>query len=260
MTITLIGAGNVGYHLGKRFYKKKIKIHQVYSRTLENAKSLGTQINANYTNQLSEIEDVADIYIIAVKDDWIGRVGAQLAKNKGIQKKLVVHTSGAVASTVLAPFFKKYGVFYPLQSFSKSKKVDFKNLPLCVDASKKKDSKQLKDLAQQISKKVYAISDKERAILHVAAVFVNNFSNHLFHIAADICAKEQLNFQILQPLIQETVLKIQDQAPVRMQTGPARRGDRATIEKHLLFLEKYPAYAVLYNDLSERIQTLYESK
>lgn len=257
MKIILIGAGNVGYHLGKRLFKKKINVSQVYSRTLENAKYLGKQINTKYTNQLAEIETTADMYIIAIKDDYIERVGARLAENKSIRKKLIVHTSGAVASTVLAPFFKRYGVFYPLQTFSKSKKVTFKNIPICVDASKKRDRLYLHELASQISKNVYAISDQERAILHVAAVFVNNFSNHLFHIAADICAKEQLDFSVLQPLIQETVLKIQAQAPLQMQTGPARRGDKATIEKHLLFLKKYPAYAALYKQLSDSILSVY---
>jgi len=257
MRITLIGAGNVGVHLGKRLYKKKVKIHQVFSRTLENAKYLGDQINAAYTNQLEEIDGLADIYILAIKDDLIGRVGEQLAKNKTVQKKLVVHTSGAVESTVLAPYFKHYGVFYPLQTFSKNKKVAFKNIPICVDAEKRKDKKRLLFLANQISKKVYTISDQERAILHVAAVFVNNFTNHLFYIASDICTKEQIDFNILQPLIQETVLKIQDQAPLEMQTGPARRGDKATIKKHLLFLRQYPEYAILYSGLSESIQNLY---
>ena len=259
MTITLIGAGNVGFHLGKRLYKKKIKIHQVFSRTLVAAKALGVQVNAAYTNQLSEIDGTADIYILAIKDDLIERVGAQLAQNKKIKKKLIVHTSGAVESTVLAPYFKKYGVFYPLQTFSKSKKVNFKNIPICVDARAKKDISRLLELADQISKKVYTISDQERPILHIAAVFVNNFSNHLFHIASELCEKEKLDFQILQPLIQETVLKIHDQSPYQMQTGPARRGDRATIEKHLSFLQKYPKYAVLYSGLSESIQLLYQN-
>ena len=257
MKITLIGAGNVGVHLGKRLHKKKIQIHQVFSRTLSNAKALGVQVNANYTNQLEAIDGRADIYILAIKDDIIGRVGAQLAQNKTLKKKLIVHTSGAVASTMLKSYFKRFGVFYPLQTFSKSKKVDFKNIPICVDASKKKDMERLLELANQISKKVYIISDKERAILHVTAVIVNNFSNHLFHIASDICEKEQVDFQILQALIEETVLKIQTQSPYQMQTGPARRGDKATIEKHLLFLQKYPKYAVLYAGLSDSIRQLY---
>ena len=258
MKITLIGAGNVGSHLGKRFKKKNITVEQVYSRTLAPAKVLGKKIGAAYTNQLSDITATADIYMIAVKDDVIGQVGKILAKNKGFKGKLVVHTSGAAASTVLQPYFDNYGVFYPLQTFSKNKKVSFKNIPICVDAHKDASKELLLEVGYKISNQVQIITDIERSILHVAAVFVNNFSNHLFHIAATICEKEKLDFKLLQPLLQETIHKINKQSPFDMQTGPARRGDRATIQKHLKYLQQFPEYTDLYAVLTKSIRAIYQ--
>lgn len=258
MKITLIGAGNVGYHLGKRLFKKQLIVQQVYSRTLANASHLAKAINAKATDDLSKINDQSDIYILSVKDDFIATVAEELAKNASLKKKLFVHTSGAISSTVLKPYFKKYGVFYPLQTFSKSKQLSFKNIPICINAKKRKDQQTLFQLGNKISQKVQVIKDEERAILHVAAVFVNNFTNHLFHIAHQICEQEQLDFDLLKPLIEETVDKIKVQTPYDMQTGPGRRGDKATTAKHLAYLNKNPAYRKVYRFLSEQIERVYE--
>jgi len=174
MKITLIGAGNVGYHLGKRLYKKGFSIPQVYSRTLKNAKHLAKQIKAEPIDDLQQIDSSSDLYLLAIKDDALATVAAQLATHTSLRKKIIAHTSGAVPSTVLAPYFKNYAVFYPLQSFSKSKIISFKNIPICIDAKKKSTKKKLQQVGQAISESVYLIGDQDRAILHVAAVFVNN--------------------------------------------------------------------------------------
>ena len=257
MTITLIGAGNVGYHLGKRLFKKGLTIHQVYSRNLKNAELLAKKTKAKPVNELTTIDAEADLYIIAVKDDAIASVAAELSKNKGMQKKLVVHTSGAANSQLIARYFKHYGVFYPLQTFSKTRQVKFSTIPICIDAGKKKDRKILERVGAKISKKVARISDKERAILHVAAVMVNNFSNHLFYLGQQITDAAQIDFNLLKPLILETVLKIDEHPPYEMQTGPARRNDEKTIKKHLKYLQKFPEYAQLYNLLTKSIQHAY---
>ena len=257
MRITLIGAGNVGYHLGKRLYKKDFCIHQVYSRNVENARKLAQKIRAKPTNDLATINSESAIYIIAVKDDAIGLVAAQLAKNDGLTDKLIVHTSGAVPSAILAPYFKNYGVFYPLQTFSKSRKIRFSNIPICIDATREDALETLQELGKKISKKVCCINDEERAILHVAAVFVNNFTNHLFHIGQDIVEKEGIAFDLLKPLIWETLSKIESGTPKTMQTGPARRGDIKTQEKHLKYLKRFPEYAQLYDLLTKSIQNAY---
>ena len=257
MKITLIGSGNVGTHLGKRLFKKGLFIRQVYSRDLKNAQFLAKKIKANGVENIDAIDSKSDLYIIAVKDDAIEVVANALSENKGMKRKLVVHTSGAAASETISKYFPKYGVFYPLQSFSKARKIRFANIPICVHAGKAKDLKKLTDLGDLISNKVAIINDKERDILHVAAVIVNNFTNHLFYIGKAITKQEQIDFDLLKPLIEETVLKIANHTPFDMQTGPARRNDKKTIKKHLKYLSKFPNYPHLYTLLTKSIQDAY---
>ncbi len=257
MTITLIGAGNVGYHLGRRLFKKGLTIHQVYSRELKNAQNLAKKIKAKPVNELTAVDVEADLYIIAVKDDAIELVVAELSKHKGMRNKLIVHTSGAASSQLIARYFNHYGVFYPLQTFSKTRQVKFSTIPICIDAGKKKNRKILENIGKRISKKVTRISDEERSILHVAAVMVNNFSNHIFHLGKQITDAAQIDFDLLKPLILETVLKIEQQPPYEMQTGPARRNDEETIKKHLKYLRKFPEYGQLYTLLTKSIQHAY---
>ncbi|MEM6317408.1 MAG: DUF2520 domain-containing protein [Bacteroidota bacterium] len=257
MTITLIGAGNVGYHLGRRLHKKGWTIRQVFSRKLANAELLATKVGAHAIDDLMALDAQSDWYIISVSDDAIGQVAQQLSKIYGMQDKLVVHTSGAASTRLIAKYFKRAGVFYPLQTFSKNRKVKFRNIPICVYVKRQSDEKILLKIAKTISKTASAVTDADRAVLHVAAVFVNNFSNHLFHIGQTITEKEAVTFDLLKPLIQETVLKIEDQTPLAMQTGPARRNDTQTLKKHEAYLQKFPDFAQLYNLLTKSIQDAY---
>ncbi len=249
-SIILIGAGNVGYHLGKRLYEKGLHMDQVFSRTVEKANILAKIVGAQAITDLADVHSDADLYILAVHDSAIADVAAKLPA-KG---KLVVHTSGATPSSVLAPHFERFGIFYPLQTFSVSRMVDFEQIPICVYACQESDLQLLENLAKQISPKVYRIDDAQRATLHVAAVFVNNFTNHLFQVGYDILEKENLPFDLLRPLIRETAEKVQEHLPARMQTGPAIRGDESTIRRHLAYLEKYPEYRSLYELLTGSIQ------
>jgi len=148
-------------------------------------------------------------------------------------------------------------VFYPLQSFTKGQHVYFKNIPICIFAKKEKAQKQLGKLGRIISKEVRILTDQERAVIHVAAVVVNNFTNHLLYIGAKICAQEGLDFDILKPLIQETIEKTHRKPPYDMQTGPARRGDQQTIQRHIDYLKKYPEHQSLYTLLSKSITNTY---
>lgn len=250
--IVLIGAGNVGTQLGRRFHEVGLSVLEVFSQKKKKAKLLAQQIGASASNDLSKISSKGTLYIIAVHDDAIAEVAKQL-KHLDNGKRLFVHTSGATPSTVFKGILKNYGVFYPLQTFSISRKADFSNIPICIDTKRKKAFSIVEKLAHQISPKVYSINDAQRAILHVAAVFVNNFSNHLFYIGENICEKERVDFDILKPLIQETAAKIQAKPAHLMQTGPAIRGDEATIKRHLNFLENYPAYQELYKMLTQSI-------
>jgi len=250
MKITIIGSGNVGTHLAKRLFEKGHSIVQVFSRNIDNASELALQVNAEPICDLNKLKDNIELIIIAVKDDAIESV----AKAISLDNVLMVHTSGATPSTVFDKHTNRFGIFYPLQTFSKAKSADFEKLPICIDANKEEDLKCLEELANSICPNVYRINDKERAILHVCAVMVNNFTNHLFAMADDILQQENLTLDILKPLISETVKKIENHPPKQMQTGPAIRKDENTINNHLQFLDKYPNYQLIYKLLSDSIQ------
>ncbi|EDM43451.1 hypothetical protein SCB49_00340 [unidentified eubacterium SCB49] len=225
ISVTIIGYGNVGSHLVKAIYGSAYaKITQVYSRS---AFSLPhTMDHIACINSFDDLAE-ADCYIIAVPDDHIKHVSAQLP----FTDKLVVHTSGSVSMDVLDPK-NRQGVFYPLQTFSKNKDVDFKEIPICIEAAQADDLELLNKLGASISEKVSKITSDERAKMHVAAVFVNNFVNHLYHISEEIMEEHNLDFSLLKPLIKETASKIETLSAKQAQTGPAKRNDLQTIKRH----------------------------
>lgn len=256
-TITIIGAGNVAFHLGKRFLEKGIKVEAIFSRNKLHAASLAALLGAESTNDYEEIPRVSDMYIIAVSDDAIAKVAAKLDRYLS-SEALVYHTSGSVSSEAVRSFFPRGGVFYPLQTFSKSRPANFDKLPICLHTEAADIKNSLEALAQCICPNVYWVNDEQRSSLHVAAVFVNNFTNHLYHIGHQICEKEQVSFDLLRPLIEETALKIQQNPPIAMQTGPARRGDEKTIQRHLDYLEDDSTWTTLYRLLSQSIIASHE--
>jgi len=238
--IVILGNGNVAIQLTKAFVKsKECTVIQVYSRSKPSPYSLKKNIPT--THHLEQLKD-ADLYIIAISDDAI----SDFSKKLILKNKLVVHTSGSVAMNDLQSNSNK-GVFYPLQSISKSKKISFKNIPICLEAENENDYQLLQRVANSISKKVYTINSNQRKKLHVAAVFVNNFVNHLYKIGNDICADNEIDFDILKPLIKETANKITTLSPTEAQTGPAKRNDKKTIEKQLQLLnnEQQTIYKIL---------------
>ena len=230
--IAIIGGGNVATHLVNAFSKtKEVALVQMYARNITQIEHL--KHKTPITNSLDLLVD-ADIYIIAVSDDAIANVSSKIDK----KNSLVLHTSGSVTINTLKNNGRK-GVFYLLQSFSKDKNVNFDEIPFCLEAENKQDLVLLESLAKSIGKKIYHINSAQRKQLHVAAVFVNNFTNHMYKIGADICEKHQIPFEILHPLIQETSAKITELTPKNAQTGPAKRNDRKTIKNHLdLLTEK----------------------
>ena len=249
MKITIIGTGNVAFHLGKRLRGQGVEINQIVGRDALKATWLAEILKTQSATFFDKIDTSSDVYIIAVADSAIAEVAEQLSKN--IDNQLVVHTSGSIASTVLKPFFRNFGVFYPLQTFSISSHPDFEQIPIFINATPQYHGDYLKKLAEKVSPRVYFISDEDRVTLHVAAVFVNNFVNLMFKIGSEIVEKQNLPFDVLLPLIEETVKKIRQHAPADMQTGPAHRGDDVTIKKHLNFIEKHtPQYDLLYTLLS----------
>jgi predicted short-subunit dehydrogenase-like oxidoreductase (DUF2520 family) len=224
--VILLGAGNVATHLFQAFSKVDvIEVVQVFSRTI--SKDFPETLQTSDFSKIAE----ADVYIICVSDSAISSVSSQLQ----FENRLVVHTSGSSDINVLDSINCK-GVFYPLQTFTKNKAVDFAEIPICLEAETILDYAVLEKVAKSISKKVFAISGKQRKALHVSAVFVCNFTNHLYQIGNEICLKNAIPFEILQPLIKETAEKIQSLSPSEAQTGPAVRNDQKTIEKHIDFL------------------------
>lgn len=244
--IIIIGSGNVAQHLIRAFAKNTAtELIQVYSRQKNIPSSLfdPTKITNDY-NQLLE----ADLYIIAVSDDAISTVSSQLP----FKNKLVVHTSGSVALNTLDNKNRK-GVFYPLQTFSKDKLVDFRTIPICLESENATDFQLLEKVAKSISDKVFAINSEQRKALHVAAVFVNNFVNHLYEIGNTICEENKVPFEILRPLILETAEKIKTLSPKEAQTGPAKRNDSKTIGTHQSFLTD-ENQSTIYKILTQSIQ------
>jgi len=251
-TITLIGAGNVGHHLALQLYKAGHTISQIYSRAIEKAATLASLVNAEAIADFDALDKQTMIYILAVKDDALEDVAYKL-QAQNIQQGIIAHTSGSVPSHIFEGKFEHYGIFYPLQTFSKQKAVDFQALPFCIYGNTIDTQDQLFQLATSICPNVYLINDQQRATLHVAAVMVNNFSNFLYGMADEICQDHQVPFDILKPLIQETVSKVLEHSPKTVQTGPAIRGDQQTIKKHLDFLDNYPHYQEIYTKISNGI-------
>ncbi|WP_412467892.1 Rossmann-like and DUF2520 domain-containing protein [Pedobacter sp. KLB.chiD] len=250
MKIVLLGSGNVATHLAKALKSKGEDVTQVYSPNLNHAKSLAGIVGAEGINDLTEIEEYADLYIISVKDDAIEGVVKSLKKVTG----LVVHTSGTTDINILSSQVDKAGVFYPLQTFSKDKEITFENIPLCIEANGENELAILKNLAAKISSVVYELNGEKRKVLHLAAVFACNFPNHLYALANKILNQNGLNFEIIRPLIAETADKVMGNLPENVQTGPAVRADESTLTKHLSMLTDMPELQNIYQTLSNSIK------
>jgi predicted short-subunit dehydrogenase-like oxidoreductase (DUF2520 family) len=251
MRIIIIGAGKIAWNFAKRFKEKHIIVTQLYNRTIVYAERFERELGISITSKMEEIRKDADVYILAVSDAAIPVVAAQLSKCD--IKGLVVHTSGATPGAILQPFFEQSGVFYPLQSFSSEIMPQWSNIPICIDAAKETDLHILQKLAKKIGKNVYPISDEQRAVLHIAAVFANNFTNHLLLVAEQILLAGNIDGEILQPLIAETFRKAQMISPQQAQTGPASRKDTDTIQKHLYWLKAHPDWEAIYKTMTEAI-------
>ncbi|WP_435625482.1 Rossmann-like and DUF2520 domain-containing protein [Flagellimonas sp.] len=251
LSVVILGTGNVAENLIHALYhSKQAHLLQIVGRK-QHALNKYTG-KAKITSNFENIED-ADIYIIAVSDSAIQMVAEKLLGKQG----LVVHTSGATSMHSISSVNK--GVFYPLQTFTKERILDFTNIPICVEASNNQGLELLHKLGTSISSQVHEISSEQREKLHLAAVFANNFSNHLFHISEMVCAKEGLSFELLKPLILETVQKLESLSPYKAQTGPARRKDIPSMEKHLELLPD-EEHKKLYTLLSEAIMKTYEKE
>jgi predicted short-subunit dehydrogenase-like oxidoreductase (DUF2520 family) len=246
----LIGAGNVATHLGLALKNNGYCILQVFSRTESSASKLSGKLRSEFITNLDKLNLHADLYIVSVPDDAVDAVVQKIK----LKDRMIVHTSGSLPMNVLKDLSANYGVVYPLQTFSKTRKVDFETIPVCVEANSKMGLDTLKKFAATISGDVREVSSEQREKLHLAAVFASNFPNLMYSIAAEIVKQAHLDFSILRPLIKETAEKVMELDPLQAQTGPAKRGDQKILEKHLEMLKGSPEFKEIYQLLSKGIQ------
>jgi len=248
MKIVLIGAGNLATNLALGLVKQSYNISQVYSKTIESAKTLAALTNSKATNDISEIEKDAHLYIFSVKDSALEEVLNNIPPNNG----LWVHTSGSIPMSVFENHNQNYGVIYPFQTFSKQRRVNFREIPVFIEANTEENFDKLCSIFLSISGKIFPLSSEKRKYVHLTGVFACNFVNHLYEISSRILEKEDIPFDIVLPLIDETAAKVHDMKPKDAQTGPAVRYDRNIIDKHLALI-KDERLKEIYRLMSEDI-------
>ncbi len=252
-SITICGFGNVGYHLALRFLRKGMKIDHIVCKGLLRQNLPPEFGPVQFVSDIQEIDQLSDIMILSVKDDQIESTATQIPSDTNT---LVVHCAGATSIQCLRSF-KNHGVFYPLQTFTKGVDVKEPNFPICILANSKKNQDTLHTLALQISDRVEIISDEQRKKLHLGAVIVNNFTNFLNAQSQQFCEDNQIDFDLLYPLMYETIHKLKHGKAYELQTGPAKRNDILTFKAHINELKQWPDLQHLYEFLSELIRTTY---
>ncbi|MEG2665416.1 MAG: DUF2520 domain-containing protein [Bacteroidales bacterium] len=252
MKIVLIGAGNVGFHLAQILCKGGHELVQIIDHKMETAAELASIVSTSeYTTKIKEINKNADLYLLCVRDENL----LHLAEDLQLFGKVVVHVSGSVPLKILKEVSTHYGVLYFLQTFTKlAQQPDLSSTPICVEASDNYTKDILLQLASSISSNVCYTSSEDRLVIHLSAVFACNYSNFMYTIAYNLLKEKGLDFHLLLPLIEETVHKIQKMPPESAQTGPAVRGDKVVLDKHLQALKQMESgriYENLYKILSE---------
>ena len=248
MLVTIIGSGNVATVMGGLLLQKGYHIKEVYSRNAENAAVLATQLKANAISDLAKIDGNADLYLIAVTDDALTEITAHMS----LKDKLVIHTAGSVSKEVLKNVSSNYGVLWPMKMIRKTM-TTLEPVTIVVDGSSEPVTRQLHQLATEFSSIVTEADDETRVKMHLLAALTSNFTNHLYHLAVNYCQAEKIDPAFFYPLIEETAKRIQSTHPGQLQAGPAFRGDRQTIDKHLQLLEKYPETRKVYEAMTESI-------
>ena len=243
MRTILIGAGRLATQLGWALREAGHDVTAVYSRTMEAAEALTRVVGGSPTDHLGQLPLTADVYIVAVKDSALQALIPQLTQ--GREGQLFVHTAGSMPMTVFEGYADRYGVLYPMQSFSKERRVDFAEIPVFIEGA----DPLIRQLAESISRRVYPLSTADRKYLHLAAVFACNFANHCYALAADVLERHGLPFDVLLPLIDETARKVHELHPLDAQTGPAVRYDENVINMQAALLSD-PAVRELYERLS----------
>jgi len=244
-----LGAGSVATHLSRQLHAQGHSIDCVWSRSLESALMLAHQVEARASSELSELPRRADFYLLAVPDEAVAGLAADCADCRGIW----LHCAGALSMQVFQGLVPEYGVMYPLQTLSKEFPLQSGKIPFLVEGSSPEVSAQVTHLASSISEMVETADSATRLVIHLAAVFANNFSNHMVHIAQQILEEQNLPTDILDPLLEETYMKIVSLGAGKTQTGPAVRDDQITLKRHIECLKTHPEWEKLYTFMSREI-------
>lgn len=252
-SISILGAGNVAYHLAHWFSAKGYLIEAVWNRTNECSESLAASVGSKAVRDIRDLPSTSDLYLLCLSDDALPELIRKIS-GLGLSDKIVAHTSGSSPISLFAEAFRNYGAFYPLQTFSKGKQMNVEDVPFFITANNEKTTEKLGFLAMDMSGKCYPITDDQRAMIHLSAVFACNFTNHLFCISQKLMEENRLSFELLQPLISETVQKALEQNPCTVQTGPAIRNDLNIINKHLSMLDSREDLKKIYELLSSSIR------
>lgn len=260
MKITIIGSGNVAWHLSQALKLSACNIIQVYSRNIVNAEKLANILSSDYISDFHKLNKKSDLYIISISDNALLEICKNELLREKINNNLVVHTAGGVNMGIIENLSHNFGVFYPLQTFSKKKRVDFSDIPICIEANKKNNENILKNIASEISNDVRIVNSEQRQYIHLAAVFACNFTNHFYSVAENILTDNNIDFNILLPLIKETTDKIEKFSPASVQTGPAHRNDQIILKKHVDLLKNYPDLQKIYSFVSENILNFQHKK
>lgn len=232
MKVVFIGAGNLATQLALSLYNKAYNITQIYSRTTESATTLARLVNAEYTTHIEQITSDADIYIFSVKDSVLEELISNINKNNGIW----LHTAGSIPLSIFEGKVDNFGVFYPFQTFSKERNINFSEVPIFFEANNAENEQKLEEIASSISNKTFKLDSDRRKYLHLTGVFACNFVNHLYYISENILKVQGIPFSAIVPLIEETASKVKSVNPYHAQTGPAIRMDMNVIDKHLALL------------------------
>lgn len=248
MKIVFIGAGNLATRLSLAMQRVGMLIGQVYSHTEASARQLATRLGCPWTNDLSALQEDGDLYVFSLKDTVLSDVISKVKPNNGMW----VHTAGSMPMSVFEGYAQRFGVLYPLQTFSKGRNVNFDVIPIFLEANTDKNADYLKNIASALSENVRFMSSEKRRSLHLAAVFACNFTNHIYTLSYKLLENESIPADVLLPLIDETVSKIHSMPPAAAQTGPAIRYDENVINKHLAMLDD-PDMQAIYRLLSQSI-------
>lgn len=255
MKVVCLGAGNVATHLAAALYEHSVEIIQVYSRTLESASALANRVGATPVTDPNEIVNNADLYLFSLKDSVLESVIAQIPSNSGIW----IHTAGSISIDIFSNYTARYGVLYPFQTFTKNRKLNWREIPIFLEGSDDESLNTIKIIAKKLSDKTFNLSSAERRYLHLTGVFACNFTNHMYTLSKEFLDKINLPFDVVLPLIDETASKIHNLSPEEAQTGPAIRYDENVINKHLSLIED-GSVKQIYKIISDNIHRTSKEK